>query len=137
MITTINPSEIHLILSGEKRSDLVADPRNRWKAGMKVHLWSDWPFRDTAHPIGVFQCTGFHYAQLVLRDGYCHLYLSESPTGTPPVDVIRFDSDAMKELARMEGYDGIGDFLSSYFPGWEYADPDEWQIWKGKLIYFK
>lgn len=137
MIVTLNCEEIRLVLQGQKRTDLVADPHNRWAGGKTVHLWSDWPFRDWAVPIATFRCTTARYAELVLRDNYCHLYLGDTPELVAPFEVIRFDSPDMERLAITEGYPSRDEFLSSYFPGWQYADPDEWQRWTGKMIFWQ
>lgn len=143
MIVPVNAKEARLIWKRVKSSKIVADPKNRWRPGSLIHLYTAWPaaggvpLREEENGAKmVRRCKSLLFVEMILRDNTAHIYLSEEKAGGPPKEVLRYDSNEMKRLAFTEGADGVDDFLNRYFPGWRAADPDEWQFWQGKIIFW-
>lgn len=142
MILPIKPEAVPFLFSCEKDRALIADPGNRWKEGAKIHLWTGWPAAK-GKPVTdpgtgkkvVLKCSDVLFATFLLRDYTCHLYLMKESHNSPPVEVIRWGTDDMTELAKLEGFWATKNLINHYFPGFEAMDPDEWKTWEGNQIF--
>lgn len=138
MILPITEQQAGLLTSGEKRSALVKDRAGRWKVGREVNPWIGWPVaggRRVNVPARLY-VQKVVFALLLVRDNTCHLYLSSLGWNLPPDEVLRWDSPEMAKLARLEGFESASALVNFYIPGWKVADPDDWQFWEGKIIYW-